>query len=482
MKILLIMLCIYTYMFSDCKIVNQEEDNWSLTLNMMCTYKLGESEALMDAKNNLFYDAKLKTKNKVGEIVISKLKSNKLNVSSRYILEQNTDIISPSIVKIDELSSQQNANIITMNIKTTVDKSYIVEYEKKIENNVDIKQNDDLSIINETLPDDALMREAIFKEKAKKLVELDNNRSVVFDKKSKDNIVNSTYKINLKIDRKIIEQHSYIDNYTRKTFPWEYEYKHFQYKTENVESIFAKTKTDIIIDTKQASKLRGYFSSTIGLFSNKIGKIDIDSKYKKIIQCNNYNSGLSEHISVVLEFEGDGDKKVTSVEIGDCIDFSIIEENRNIAKFHPVKLIGFEITKSQQELIEREKQLELEKENNNAKDEAIVKKHNNDKMFTSLISDFINNRWKLWNSKSTLNLSGKTCNIYNINIDSQGNIKPTIIKKSDNAEYNSEADKFIFEISKVKSQKYNYKSPSEFRELDSDNLDIRLNLCLTSTK
>lgn len=482
MKVLFIVLCIYTYMFSDCKITSQEENNWSLILNMSCTYRLGESEALMDAKNNLFYDAKLKTKNKVGEIVISKLKSNKMNISSNYILEQNTDVISPSIVKIDEIDSKQTSNIIIMNIRTTVDKSYIIEYEKKIENNLDIKQNDDLSNINENLPDDALMREAIFKEKAKKLIESDNNRSITFDKKSKDNIVNSTYKTNLKIERKIIEQHSYIDSYTRKTLPWEYDYKHFQYRTENVESIFAKTKTDVIIDSKQASKLRDYFSSTIGIFANKIGKIDIDSKYKKIIQCNDYNSGLSEHISVILEFEGDGDKKITSVEIGDCVNFSIIEENRNIAKFHPVKVIGFEVTKSQQELIEREKQLELQKENSKAKDEAMLKRHNNDKMFTSLITDFINNRWKLWNSKSTLNLSGKVCNIYNINVDSQGNIKPTTIKKSDNVEYNSEADKFISEIAKVKAQKYNYKSPSEFRELDSDNLDIKLNLCLTGSK
>ena len=478
---ILLFACIYA--FADCKIVNEEDNSLELILTMDCTYKLGESEALMDAKANLFYDAKLKTKNKVGELVISELNSKKINTSSNYILEYNTNIISPSIVKIEELSNTQNNNNILLKLKTYVDKKYIQEYSKGIMRDIDAKKNDNLSSINETLPEDALMREAIFKEKAKNAANLDSNKTSEFSDKSKDNIINSTYRTNLDIKRKILKQNSYNDIVDIPTVPSDPDYHYFEYKKQKVDgSIFAETETRVIINSEQAKKLRNFYPSSLGIFSNKANLIVMDNneKYKRKLTCNEYSAGLNTKISIMLEFYGSSKTIYDSINIGDCIDISIIEENRNIAVYHPVKILGFESTKEPQVIIDRKNAILNKIKEDKDKNEYLAKKEANDKMFTSLMRNAIGTRWNSYpfkDSKKDFDGTSK-CIKTSANVNSKGIIKVQVIQKSNNEFFNKEAEEFINELNAKTVNKYSYKSPSKYRELDSDNIDFLLNLCI----
>lgn len=356
MKVLFLFLSVYLSIFADCKIVKEENSDKEVVLYMDCSYRLGESEAALEAKNNLYTDAKLKTKNKVGELVISELKLEKMNVTSTSILESTTNIISPSIVTIDELQSTQLANMVFLKLKTHVDKRFIKEYFKDIKLRSIQDKHDDIAHVIEDIPQDALMKEAIIKDKVMRTEKEYSDKAQDFKERSIDHLINTMYKDALTIKRKIIRQSPYIDTVRIDEDGGYYSYYAYPKREEKVQAIKADTETNVVINSEKNVQLKERYPSILGIMSNKIGMVDpsLTRKYNKKIVCNQYSAGLRYSVSVIVEFHSDGQSMIDSIEIGDCIDFSLIEENRNLAKYPPVTIIGFEKTKSPEILHQRQ--------------------------------------------------------------------------------------------------------------------------------
>lgn len=437
-KGILCSLALISMLNAKCNIVRYDEDSTHYIYDLSCKSIIGDYENKNTTKENIIHEAKVKLSEKLNSIIISSVKTEKMNNIENGFVDHNIEVITPALNNVNVVHEEITNQIMNVELSIRVVKKFVTDYKNKL--------NTEAKVTTPLLPqqsNSAIKNEIMAKEQQRLNAEERANKTAKFSEKVSNNIINGTLMNNINITKNVIR------TYTHNDFrAWS------AMKDKGSSSVFAEVKTSIIINKDNFNtinesdslsslpKRRSLFTETEQILGN-------NSEFIRSSYCRDGISGSFISVDAVLEFENTGKKQIIYLPIKNCSNIEITEYIRDAREYQPVRLLRFEIHKS----IDERASMAVEEAKLNYINERELEEQkrieDENKMYQGHVRRVISDVWNKIDFGPTdkNNILEQRCTIQ-FTINRQGLAKYEIISITENEFYKAKVQEFLTKIQK----------------------------------
>lgn len=438
MKSILYSLILISMLNAECNIVRYDEDDTNYIYDLSCKSIIGDYENKNTTKENIIHEAKVKLSEKLNSIIVSSVKTEKMNNAENGYVEHNIEVITPALNNVNVVHEEITNQIMNVELSIRVVKKFVTDYKNKL--------STEAKVTTPLLPqqnNSAIKNEIMTKEQQRLNAEERANKTAKFNEKVNNNIINGTLMNNINITKNVIR------TYTHNDFrAWS------AMKDKGSSSVFAEVKTSIIINPDNRKTINDLESLSnlprrSSLFT-ETGQIpNNQTDFIRSSYCRDGISGSFISIDAVLEFENLGKKQTIYLPIGKCTNIEITEYIRDAREYEPVKLLRFEIHKSNDERVaiaNEEAKLNYIKERELEEQKRI---EDENKMYQGHVQEILSRIWNKIDFGPTdkNNMLEQRCTI-KFTINRQGLAKYEIVSITENEFYKAKVQEFLTRIQK----------------------------------